>query len=193
MNSHGTGRLRPPVSEGDHAQGPRNAPVTLVEYGDYECPHCGRAHPIMKELHARLGDTMCFVFRNFPLTEVHPYALHAAEAAESVGARAGESAFWPMHDLIFEHQQNSDRALDDEHLVWYAKQAGADPRLVAEDLLDEAFADRVKEDFLSGVRSGVNGTPTFFINGERYDGPWYDVDLLETALREVAEGVRVGR
>lgn len=117
----------------------------------------------------------------------------AAEAAESVGARAGESAFWRMHDLIFEHQQNSDRALDDEHLVWYAKQAGADPRRVAEDLLDDAFADRVKEDFLSGVRSGVNGTPTFFINGQRYDGPWYDVDLLETALREVAEGVRVGR
>lgn len=193
MSSHGTARLRPPVSERDHAQGSRNAPVTLVEYGDYECPHCGRAHPIVKELQARLGNMMCFVFRNFPLTEVHPYAFHAADAAESIGAHAGESAFWRMHDLIFEHQQDSERALDDEHLVWYAKQAGADPHLVAEDLLDDAFADRVKEDFLSGVRSGVNGTPTFFINGERFDGPWYDVDMFETVLREVGEGARAAR
>jgi predicted DsbA family dithiol-disulfide isomerase len=98
-----------------------------------------------------------------------------------------------MHDLIYEHQQDSERALDDEHLVWYAKQAGADARRVAEDLLDDAFTDRVKEDFLSGVRSGVNGTPTFFINGERFDGSWYDVDSFEAALREVAEGAKVGR
>jgi protein-disulfide isomerase len=174
------------VSERDHAQGPRTAPVTLVEYGDYECPHCARAHPIVKELQRRLGDSLCFVFRNFPLTEIHPYALHAAEAAESVGVHAGDSAYWRMHDLIYEHQQDSERALDDEHLVWYAKQAGADARKVAEDLLDDAFADQIKDDFLSGVRSGVNGTPTFFVNGERFDGAWYDVDVFESALREVA-------
>jgi protein-disulfide isomerase len=193
MSTHGPGRLRPPVSDRDHAQGPRNAPVTLVEYGDYECPYCARAHPIVKELQQRLGNSMCFVFRNFPLTEVHPYAFHAAEAVESVGAHAGESAFWRMHDLVYEHQQDSERALDDEHLVWYAKQAGADARRVAEDLLDDAFADRVKEDFLTGVRSGVNGTPTFFVNGERFDGAWYEIDSFEAVLREAAEGTKVGR
>ncbi|HEY2064768.1 MAG TPA: thioredoxin domain-containing protein [Gemmatimonadaceae bacterium] len=193
MSTRGPGRLRPPVSDRDHAQGPRDAPVTLVEYGDYECPYCARAHPIVKDLQRRLGRSMCFVFRNFPLTEMHPYAFHAAEAAESVGAHAGESAFWRMHDLMYEHQQDSERSLDDEHLVWYAKQAGADARRVAEDLLDDAFADRVKEDFLSGVRSGVNGTPTFFINGERYDGPWYDVGAFEEVLREAAAGGRVLR
>jgi len=160
--------------------------VTLVEYGDYECPHCARAHPIVKELQRRLGDSLCFVFRNFPLSEIHPYALHAAEAAESVGAHAGDSAYWRMYDLIYEHQQDNERALDDEHLVWYAKQAGADARKVAEDLLDDAFADQIKEDFLGGVRSGVNGTPTFFVNGERFDGAWYDVDAFEAVLREVA-------
>ena len=109
--------LRPPVSDRDHSQGPADAPVTLVEYGDYECPHCGRAYPIIKTLQRRLGNSLRFVFRNFPLTEIHPHALHAAEAAESAGEQEGEAAFWCTHDAIYDHQQDSSFALEDENLV----------------------------------------------------------------------------
>jgi protein-disulfide isomerase len=183
--------LRPPVSDRDHSQGPPGAPVTLVEYGDYECPYCGRAYPIVKLLQRRLGDTMRFVFRNFPLTEVHPHALHAAEAAESAAVHAGEEAFWCTHDTIYEHQQDSPFALEDENLVIFAGGCGAKPRAVAGDLATDALADRVREDFTSGVRSGVNGTPTFFINGERYDLPWDDVATFEAALRDAARSAPV--
>src|SRR5438105_162454 len=115
-----TPTLRPPVHEGDHTLGAADAPVTLVEYGDYQCPHCYRAHPIVLALQKKLGDRLRFVFRNFPLTEAHPDALHAAEAAESVAAHTGDVAFWKMHHAIYEHQQDSDDALDDAHLVRYA-------------------------------------------------------------------------
>jgi protein-disulfide isomerase len=179
--------LRPPVSDRDHAQGPPDAPVTLVEYGDYECPYCGRAHPIVKLLQRRLGGSMRFVFRNFPLTEIHPHALHAAEAAESAAVRAGEEAFWCTHDTIYEHQQDSPFALEDESLVSYAAACGADADQVATDLAADALEARVRQDFASGVRSGVNGTPTFFVNGERYDLPWDDVATFELALREAAQ------
>lgn len=175
--------LRTPVSDVDHAIGPVDAPVTLVEYGDYQCPHCFRAHPIVTALRARLGDKLRFVFRNFPLTEIHPNAEHAAQAAESVGAHAGAVAFWLMHDAIYHHQQDSDDALDDEHLVRYAASAGADPSDVQRDLANEAFAERVRADFMSGVRSGVNGTPTFFINGVRFDGNWTDAGEFLSALQ----------
>jgi protein-disulfide isomerase len=183
--------LRPPVSDRDHSQGPADAPVTLVEYGDYECPHCGRAHPIVKALQRRLGKSMRFVFRNFPLTEVHPHAFHAAETAESVAAHVGEDAFWCTHDAIYDHQQDSPLALEDENLVAYAAACGANARQVAADLASDAFEDRVRQDFTSGVRSGVNGTPTFFINGERYDEPWDDVAAFEAVLREAARAVGV--
>src|SRR5438874_12280859 len=109
----GTARLTLPVSQRDHQQGPETAPVTLVEYGDYECPYCGEAYPIVKEIQRRLGDRLRFVFRNFPLTQSHPHAEHAAEAAE---AAAVQEKFWEMHDYLFEHQQ----ALDDAPLVQYA-------------------------------------------------------------------------
>jgi protein-disulfide isomerase len=181
--------LRPPVSDRDHSQGPADAPVTLVEYGDYECPYCGRAHPIVKLLQRRLGKSLRFVFRNFPLAEVHPHALHAAETAESVAAHVGEDAFWCTHDTLYEHQQDSPFALEDESLVAYAAACGANPRQVAADLASDAFEDRVREDFASGVRSGVNGTPTFFVNGERYDLPWDDVAAFEAVLREAARTV----
>lgn len=178
--------LRSAVSDRDHSLGPADAPVTLVEYGDYECPHCGRAHPVVKALQRRLGNSLRFVFRNFPLAEVHPHAVHAAEVAESVAARAGEKAFWCTHDSIYEHQQDSLDALEDEQLLTYAAACGADPRKVAADLDGDAFEERVREDFASGVRSGVNGTPTFFINGERYDLPWDDVATFERVLRQAA-------
>jgi protein-disulfide isomerase len=187
MSSHQTGTLRPPVSDRDHVAGPADAAVTLVEYGDYQCPHCARAHPVITEARRRLGNQLRFVYRNFPLTEIHPEALHAAEAAESVADQAGGEAYWAMHDALFEHQQDSEDALDDLHLAEYAAAAGADPERVERDLESEAYSERVRTDFMSGVRSGVNGTPTFFINGVRYEGNWSDlttfVDALEHAAR----------
>src|SRR6187399_48051 len=123
-------RLTVPVSKRDHMQGDPKAPLTLVEYGDYECPHCGRAYPIIKRVQSRLGNRLCFVFRNFPLAEVHPHAEAAAEAAESVGAHGGEKAFWAMHDLIFEHQAS----LTDPALARLAVEAGVDADDVLTDL-----------------------------------------------------------
>jgi protein-disulfide isomerase len=167
--------LKPPVSETDHAAGPADAPVTLVEYGDYQCPHCARAHPRVKALQKQFGDRLRFVFRNFPLAESHPEAMHAAEAAESVAVSAGDDAFWKMHDLLYEHQQDDLDALDDAHLARYAAEAGANADQVRANLDGEVYEQRVRADFMSGVRSGVNGTPTFFINGVRYDGDWSTV------------------
>jgi protein-disulfide isomerase len=167
-------RLTLPVGARDHAEGPASAPVTLVEYGDYECPHCGRAYPIVKEVQRRLGSALRFVFRNFPLSESHPHAEHAAEAAEGAAAHG---KFWEMHDTLFEHQQ----ALDDTHLVGYATRLGLDAKAFDKELRTHAHKSRVREDFMSGVRSGVNGTPTFFINGVRFDDSW-DPDTLTDAL-----------
>jgi protein-disulfide isomerase len=184
MSAHKQGALRPPVSDKDHSLGPTDARVTLVEYGDYQCPHCFRAHPVIKAVLKQLGSQVRFVFRNFPITEMHPEALHAAEAAESVATRVGAAAFWKMHDAIYEHQQDSEDALDDAHLLRYAKSSGADPDGVALDLEEDRFEERVRSDFMSGVRSGVNGTPTFFVQGERFDGDWTDPEVLLRALQE---------
>ena len=178
--------LKPPVGETDHRVGRLDAPITLVEYGDYQCPHCARAHPRVTTLQQRFGDRLAFVFRNFPLAESHPEAYHAAEAAESVGAHAGSDAFWTMHDLLFEHQQDDEDALDDARLTRYAEAAGAGAELVQEDLDDGVYAERVREDFMSGVRSGVNGTPTFFINGTRDDGDWATVEVFAAAIEEAS-------
>jgi protein-disulfide isomerase len=172
-------RLTPPVSERDHVAGPDNASVTLVEYGDYECPHCGRAYPIVKAVQRELGSQLRFVFRNLPLAEIHPHARHAAQAAE---AAAAQGKFWEMHDMIFEHQH----ALEDADLVGYAKALGLDAEQVARELEAGTYAKRVRDDFRSGVRSGVNGTPTFFVNGERYEGPWENREAFVRALRDVA-------
>ena len=168
-------RLTLPVGARDHAQGPADAPVTLVEYGDYECPHCGRAYPIIKEVQRRLGSKLRFVFRNFPLSESHPHAQHAAEAAEGAAAHG---RFWEMHDMLYEHQG----ALTDPDLVRYAARLGIDANTFAQELHAHTHKARVREDFMSGVRSGVNGTPTFFINGVRFDDSW-DADTLTTALK----------
>jgi protein-disulfide isomerase len=174
-----SGQLTPRVSERDHSAGHEDAPVTLVEYGDYECPYCGMAFPIVKAAQQKLGDQLRFVFRNFPLREIHPHAHHAAEAAESAGA---QGKYWQMHDTIFEHQH----ALEDDDLVAYAGSIGLDANRVADDLAKATYAKRVREDFRSGVRSGVNGTPTFFINGERYNGPWADQIRFIGALQDAA-------
>ena len=167
-----------PVGDHDHAQGPANAPVTLVEYGDFECPHCRQAYPIVKEVRSRLGSRLRFVFRNFPLTKLHEHAEHAAEVAEAAGA---QSRFWEMHDRLFERQF----ALEDEHLIEYAAELGLDAARVARELAAHTYKARVRDDFMSGVRSGVNGTPTFFVNGVRHDDRW-DEDTLTAALQRVA-------
>ena len=172
-------RLSLPVSDRDHVQGPASAPVTLVEYGDYECPYCGEAFYVVKELQTRLGENLRFVFRNFPLAMMHPHAEHAAEAAELAGAHR---KFWEMHDMLYENQQ----ALADDDLVGYAAALDVEPTRFARELAEHAQAARVREDFLSGARSGVNGTPTFFINGLRHDGP-FDLMSLLAAVQEIAE------
>lgn len=176
-------RLVDPVNEGDHIAGPLNAPLTLVEYGDFECPHCGAAHPVVQQIQQLLGDTLRFVYRHFPLTQIHPHAEHAAEASESAAA---QDAFWEMHDVIFENQH----ALTDRDLIRYAAAIDIDPEQVAEDLVAGTWGPRVRRDFLSGVRSGVNGTPTFFINGIRHDGP-PSVQSLLAALRASAGAAAV--
>jgi protein-disulfide isomerase len=181
------GTLRPAVGADDHVMGPDDAPVTLVEYGDFQCPHCARAHRVLPKVLKRLGPRVRFVFRHFPLAESHPDAVHAAEASESVAAQAGEDAFWRMHDLMYDHQRDSDDSLDDAHLVRYAEQVGADPAAVALDLAGDAYEEKVKSSFMSGVRSGVNGTPTFFINGTRFEGDWTNADAFTAALEEAAE------
>jgi protein-disulfide isomerase len=172
----------PVVTDADHVLGPADAPVTLIEYGDFQCPYCGAAWPVLKRVKQRLGDRLRFVFRHFPLGDIHPNALHAAEAAESVAAQRGPDAFWAMHDLIFEHQ----RHLDDPMLARYAEEAGADPAVVLADLNQSRFRDQVRASFLAGARSGVNGTPTLFIDGIRYDGA-RDEATLVAALELVAE------
>jgi len=138
------------------------------------------------KLQASLGDKLRFVFRNFPITELHPHALEAAEAAESVAVHAGSEAYWKMHHAIFEHQQDSDDALDRKHLLQYAVAAGANEHDVERDLVRDTFEERVKTDFMTGVRSGVNGTPTFFVNGVRYDGDWTSPSRFREALLEAA-------
>ncbi|HEX4824190.1 MAG TPA: thioredoxin domain-containing protein [Candidatus Polarisedimenticolaceae bacterium] len=169
-------RLRPAVSKADHTAGPDDAPVTLVEYGDFECPHCMRAHPIVHELRRRMAGSLRFVFRHFPLEHSHPHARHAAEAAE---AAAAHGKFWEMHDTLFAHQKH----LEDEDLASYGTEVGIDPNEIRQALSAHTYASAVEEDFSSGARSGVNGTPTFFINGTRVDGPW-DLQSLFDDLQE---------
>jgi protein-disulfide isomerase len=179
MTSH-TATLVLPVSERDHIRGASNAAVTLLEYGDFECPHCGAAHPIVDSVMRRAGKTARFAYRHFPLTNIHPHAERAAEAAEAAGA---QGKFWEMHDRLFEHQH----ALDDESLLIHAEALDLDLRRFASELARGVHAPRVREDFLSGVRSGVNGTPTFFINGVRHDAPW-DAPTLLHAIQLAARG-----
>ena len=175
-------RLTVPVSERDHSLGPADAPVTLLEYGDYECPYCGRAFPIVHEVQRRLGDQLRFVFRNFPLTQIHVHAEHAAEVAE---AAAAQGKFWQMHDWLYTHQY----ALDDDGLLAGAGEVGLDVERVRRELADGTHRARVRDDFMSGIRSGVNGTPTFYINGVRHDAD-YSLETLLAAIEEAASALR---
>lgn len=155
--------LKPKVSSADHILGNGQSDLTIVEYGDYQCPHCGTAHPIIKEMMAELGSQIRFVFRNFPLSEMHPYAKSAALAAEAASL---QGKFWEMHDAIFENQNS----LNDEWLLNMAQKLDLDMDKFRSALKDESLLDRVEGDFESGMMSGVNGTPTFFVNGQKFDG-----------------------
>jgi protein-disulfide isomerase len=165
-----------PRANHDHIHGPLDAPIALVEYGDYECPYCGEAYPIVKAIQKSLGKRLCFAFRNFPLVNSHPHAEHAAEAAE---AAATQGRFWEMHDALYENQE----ALEDTDLAQYAARLGLDGARLIQEILSGAHTARIREDFKGGVRGGVNGTPCFFVNGVRYDGP-ADYEELLAALTE---------
>jgi formate-nitrite transporter family protein len=170
--------LTQPVSAHDHAEGPADAPLTLVEYGDYQCPYCGAAYPVVKRLQKTLGKKLRFVFRNFPLTQAHPYALIAAEAAE---AAALQGKFWEMHDLFFEQQTS----LKPDIIPLWAKRIGLNVERFGNDIKQGVVEKRIKEDRQSGIRSGVNGTPTFYINGTRYDGSPDYASLLAALKSEL--------
>src|SRR5919112_1173085 len=167
-----------PVGTRDHARGPMAAPVTLVKYGDFECPYCGEAHPVLEELLERVGEQVRFVFRHFPLDSVHPRARRAAQAAE---AAASQGRFWEMHDLLYERQDE----LGEADLMRYAAELELDLERFEEDLANDNHAWRIEEDRLGGDRAGVRGTPTLFVNGVRYTGT-IDLDGLLAAVEEAA-------
>jgi protein-disulfide isomerase len=174
METKAMAMLRIPVGSTDHIRGNIGAPVTLVEYGDYECIHCGAAHPVVTMLLAQFADDVRFVFRHFPLSEIHPQAEPAAETAEFAGA---SGRFWQAHDSLFRNQVLLGPAL----LLNIIGGLGLSKELLREALDSRRFADKVGQDFLGGLRSGVNGTPTFFINGVRHDGS-FDLRSLAAAI-----------
>jgi len=166
--------LKVPVTPEDHIQGKTNAPITLVKYGDYQCPYCKMADMVVKKLQGHFGDQLKFVFRNFPLNEIHPYAEVAAEAAEFASAYG---LFWEMHDLIYENQESLSRSF----LLELGASLNLSKKELANAFVNTIYEHRVKKDFIGGVRSGVNGTPTFFINNLRYNGP-FDFENLANAI-----------
>jgi protein-disulfide isomerase len=165
-------KLRVPVNDSDHVHGPKDAPIELVEYGDFQCPHCRQAFPVLELLRENLGNELRLVYRHFPITEVHPHALNAARAAEAAGR---QGRFWEMHALLFKNQE----ALDPDSLTGYAAALGLDMEQWAGDSESDPVEAKIRADFQSGVRSGANGTPAFFLNGYRYDGDSDYASLLE--------------
>lgn len=169
------------VNNNDQISGDANAPLELIEYGDYECPYCGRAYPIVKDIQQNLGSDLRFVFRNFPLSRIHPHAFAAAVAAE---AAAKQGKFWEMHDIIFENQET----LEKEDILQFAGSLGLDIPRFENDMQQQALIEKVEGDFESGIRSGVNRTPTFFINGKKFEGDWGDGQLLPYLMTVLAAG-----
>jgi protein-disulfide isomerase len=163
--------LMPGINSNDHIYGNMYAPLELVEYGDYECPYCGRAYPIVKNIQEKLGPDLKFVFRNFPLRKIHPNAYPAAVATE---AAALQGKFWEMHDIIFENQN----ILNAENILLFADRLGLDTERFKEDILDDSLMVKARGDFESGMKSGVNRTPTFFVNGKKFNGDWSEGQLL---------------
>jgi protein-disulfide isomerase len=170
--------LAVPVSERDHSQGPATAAITLVQYGDYECPYTRQSTWVVQAMQQELGDQLRFIYRNFPLTEIHPHALHAALAAEGAAA---QGKFWEMHDYIFHHQHT----LADADLEHFAEAVGLDLQQYRRDMREQRALARIEEDVEGGERSGVQGTPTFYINGVMYRGSW-EHDALLAALQSAS-------
>ena len=166
------------VSERDHIKGPPTAPVTLVEYGDYGCPYCAQAYLIIREVQERLGPKLRFVFRNFPITKLRPLSYKVALAAEGAAA---QNMFWEMYDYLFKHGQTNTV----ENLMQAAASLGLEVDRFNREFLEWTHSDHLDEDIESGKSSGVAKTPTFFINGDRYDGP-LDLDSLLSALDEAS-------
>jgi protein-disulfide isomerase len=166
--------LKAPVTPADHCDGPEDAPLTLVEYGDYQCPACGEAYPIVKQIQEHFGKRLRFVFRNFPLKESHPEAESAAETAEFASA---QGKFWQMHDALYENQDQLGRELYDT----LATKLDLSLPDLDKALKTGSYLERIRGDFSGGVRSGVNGTPTFYINGMRHDAS-FDFGALSAAL-----------
>ncbi len=174
--------LTPPVGKHDHVRGPSTATVTLVEYGDYQCPFCGNIQPVIKKLQKHYGDQLRFVFRNFPQVRVHAYAQRAAEATEAADA---QGKFWEMHDYLYDHQE----ALDVENLARAATALGLDKVKFNRAIAERVYANRVERDIQSGNDSGVGGTPTVFINGARSD----EEDDFETLKKKIEEAILLGK
>lgn len=170
-------QLKDPVNAEDHIQGDNNAFITLVEYGDYECPFCGEAYPIVKMIQNYFGEQLRFVFRNFPLNEVHPHAEMAAETAEFAN---DYQLFWEMHDLIYENQAQLSRSM----LLEIGESLKLPTNKLELAIDRKQYAPKIRRDFMGGVRSGVNGTPTFFINEIRYNGPM-DFESMVSAIESV--------
>ncbi len=166
-----TGRLSAPVTEHDHVRGPMAAPVTLVEYGDYQCQYCATAQRNVRDLLERRPEQVRFVFRHFPLTNVHQYAELAAEAVEVAAAR---DRFWQMHDWLFEHQEQ----FNPGYVRVAAEQLGLPPDAIDREVNEHLYLDRIQRDFAGGIRSGVNGTPTFYVNETRHDGGYTLPELI---------------
>jgi protein-disulfide isomerase len=184
MNTLSSSQLSQPVTSRDHVRGPESAEVSVVEYGDFECPYCRAAEPIVEGIIEALGDQVRVVFRHFPLRQVHPHAEHAAEVAE---AAAAQGKFWEMHDRLFAGQD----ALDDANLQKYSAELSLDAERVRRELASHQHAARVTEDQDSGVASGVAGTPTFFIDGTRYDGS-VALDRMLAAILQIHPDLKVG-
>jgi protein-disulfide isomerase len=180
-------KLTPPIGPDDRVLGTSTAAVSLAEYGDYECPFCALAHHHVRKVIRDLEHSMRFAFRHLPLAQAHPHALMAAEAAEAAGA---QGSFWRMHDMLFENQH----ALGFSNLIAYATVLNLDVERFASELEQHVHLEKVRRDFRSGAHSGVNGTPTFFIDGERFDGSW-EADSLEAAVmrRQLKGGELKGR
>ena len=154
-----------PVGPDDHSRGPLDAKLTVVEYGDYQCPYCGQAYPIVEQLLSTFADSMRLIFRNLPLADMHP---HAEAAAEMAAAVALQGKFWEIHDALYENQ----RDLSDASILRYVEGVGADVDEATKAVAGGGPRQRVETDFEGAIRSGANGTPTFFVNGVRYDGSW---------------------
>jgi protein-disulfide isomerase len=174
MDSTELSRLLLPIRASDHAHGPEDAPYTLVEYGDYECPDCGRLYAVLRDLQTDLSSRLRIVFRHYPRSGIHPHAQQAAEAAE---AAAAQGKFWEMHSRLFEQQA----ALRTTDLVRYAEELNLDVERFRYELKNHMYGQRVRADFVAGVQNGVYGTPGLFLNGVRYNDPW-DGESLRSRL-----------